>query len=33
MNSTNTSAQKILSSGFKFKYPHLEQALADIYGQ
>jgi uncharacterized protein (TIGR01777 family) len=33
INSTNTSAQKILSSGFKFKHPHLEQALADIYGQ
>ncbi|MBB6274498.1 hypothetical protein HDF26_004976 [Pedobacter cryoconitis] len=33
MNSTNTSAQKILSSGFKFNYTHIEQALADIYGQ
>lgn len=33
LNSTNTSAQKILSSGFKFKYTHIEQALADIYGQ
>ena len=33
MNSTNTSAQKILSSGFKFKYPHIEQALTDIYSQ
>jgi len=33
INSTNTSAQKILSSGFKFKYTHIEQALADIYDQ
>lgn len=33
LNSTNTSAQKILSSGFNFKYTHIEQALADIYGQ
>jgi len=33
LNSTNTSAQKILSSGFNFKYTHIEQALADIYGR
>jgi uncharacterized protein (TIGR01777 family) len=33
LNSTNTSAQKILSSGFKFKYTHIDQALADIYNR
>jgi len=32
LNSTNTSAQKILDAGFIFKYTHLEDALADIYG-
>ncbi|KIO76616.1 cell division inhibitor [Pedobacter lusitanus] len=31
MNSTHTTAQKILSSGFLFRYTHLEEALADIY--
>lgn len=31
--STNTSAQKLLDSGFIFKYTHLEDALADIYRQ
>lgn len=30
--STNTSAQKILSADFKFKYTQLEDALSDIYG-
>ncbi len=29
--STNTSAQKLLSTGFKFKHPQLEDALSDIY--
>ncbi len=29
--SNNTSAQKLLDEGFKFKYTHLEDALADIY--
>ncbi|TCD02561.1 TIGR01777 family oxidoreductase [Pedobacter psychroterrae] len=31
LNSTNTSAQKILDTGFEFKFTHLEDALADIY--
>ncbi|AMQ01522.1 hypothetical protein AY601_4692 [Pedobacter cryoconitis] len=31
INSTHTTAQKIESSGFIFKYPQLEQALSDIY--
>lgn len=31
MNSTNTSAQKLLDTGFNFKFTHLEDALADIY--
>lgn len=30
-NSTNASAHKLLSSGFVFKFPELEQALTDIY--
>ncbi|QNN41150.1 TIGR01777 family oxidoreductase [Pedobacter roseus] len=29
--SNNTSAQKILDSGFKFKFTHLEDALKDLY--
>lgn len=29
--STNTSAQKLLSADFKFKYTQLDDALADIY--
>jgi len=29
--SNNTSAQKLLDEGFRFKYTHLEDALADIY--
>lgn len=32
LNSTHTTAQKIESSGFIFKYTQLEQALSDIYG-
>lgn len=31
--STNTSAQKLLDTGFIFKYTHLEDALADIYSK
>lgn len=31
LNSNNTSAQKLLDTGFKFKYSKLELALADIY--
>lgn len=31
LNSANTSAQKILDTGFEFKFTHLEDALADIY--
>lgn len=31
INSTNTSAQKLLDTGFQFKFTHLEDALADIY--
>jgi uncharacterized protein (TIGR01777 family) len=30
--STNTSAQKLLSADFKFKYTQLQDALSDIYG-
>ena len=30
--STNTSAQKLLSSEFRFKYTQLKDALSDIYG-
>ncbi|SMC80881.1 TIGR01777 family oxidoreductase [Pedobacter nyackensis] len=30
--STNTSAQKLLSTDFRFKYTQLEDALSDIYG-
>lgn len=29
--SNNTSAQKILDTGFKFKFTHLEDALEDLY--
>ncbi|WP_421938251.1 TIGR01777 family oxidoreductase [Pedobacter sp.] len=29
--SSNTSAQKILDSGFKFKFTHVEDALRDLY--
>ncbi|KLT66175.1 TIGR01777 family oxidoreductase [Pedobacter sp. BMA] len=29
--SSNTSAQKILDAGFKFKFTHLNDALADLY--
>lgn len=29
--SNNTSAQKILDAGFKFKFTHLEDALEDLY--
>lgn len=32
LNSTNTSAQKLLSTGFIFSYTQLEDALSDIYG-
>ena len=32
LNSTHTTAQKLESSGFIFKYTQLEQALSDIYG-
>jgi len=31
LNSTNTSAQKILDAGFEFKFTNIEDALADIY--
>ena len=31
LNSTNTSAQKLLDTGFKFKFTHLEDALNEIY--
>jgi uncharacterized protein (TIGR01777 family) len=31
INSTNTSAQKLLDTGFVFKYNRLEDALSDIY--
>ncbi|WP_158798304.1 TIGR01777 family oxidoreductase [Pedobacter sp. L105] len=31
LNSTNTSAQKLLDTGFIFKYIYVEDALADIY--
>ena len=31
--STNTSAQKLLDTGFIFKFTHLEAALADIYSK
>lgn len=33
LNSTNTSVQKLLSTGFIFKYTLLDNALSDIYGQ
>jgi hypothetical protein len=32
LGSTNTSAQKIETDGFAFKYPDLSKALNDIYG-
>lgn len=32
LNSTNTSVQKLLSTGFIFKYTLLDNALSDIYG-
>lgn len=32
LNSTNTSVQKLLSTGFVFKYTQLDEALSDIYG-
>jgi uncharacterized protein (TIGR01777 family) len=32
LNSTNTSAQKLLSTGFIFSYTQLEDALSNIYG-
>ncbi|RNL54956.1 TIGR01777 family oxidoreductase [Pedobacter jejuensis] len=31
--SSNTSAQKLLDSGFKFKFTRVEEALADIYSK
>ena len=31
LNSTNTSAQKMLNTGFTFKFTHLDDALSDIY--
>ena len=31
LNSTNTSAQKLLDTGFLFKFTHVEDALSDIY--
>ncbi|WP_240755191.1 TIGR01777 family oxidoreductase [Pedobacter sp. SYP-B3415] len=31
--STNTSVQKLLDAGFLFKFTHLKDALASIYGQ
>jgi len=31
--SSNTSAQKLLSADFKFKYTQLTDALSDIYGR
>ncbi len=31
LSSTNTSAQKVLDSGFTFKYTHLQDALTAIY--
>ncbi|KEQ29061.1 hypothetical protein N180_18120 [Pedobacter antarcticus 4BY] len=33
LNSNNTSVQHLLDTGFKFKYTHLEDALAAIYSQ
>ena len=33
LNSTNTSAQKMLDTGFSFKFTHLDNALSDIYKQ
>jgi len=32
LNSTDTSAQKLLDTGFLFKFTHVEDALSDIYG-
>jgi uncharacterized protein (TIGR01777 family) len=31
LNSNRTSAEKLCNSGYKFKFTHLEPALADIY--
>lgn len=31
LNSNNTSAKKLAATGFIFKFPHLEDALSDIY--
>jgi uncharacterized protein (TIGR01777 family) len=31
LNSTNTSAQKLLTAGFQFEYTQLDDALSDIY--
>jgi uncharacterized protein (TIGR01777 family) len=31
LNSNNTSAQKLLDTGFIFRYPKVEEALSDIY--
>lgn len=31
--SSNTSAQKILDAGFKFRYTHLDEALKALYGR
>jgi NAD dependent epimerase/dehydratase family enzyme len=32
LSSTKVSAQKIEDAGFKFKYPVIKEALAEIYG-
>lgn len=32
LNSNRTSSDKIVESGFKFKYPKLESALSELYG-
>jgi hypothetical protein len=33
LNSTKTTSDKIIESGYMFKYPKLEQALENIYGK
>jgi uncharacterized protein (TIGR01777 family) len=33
LNSTNISVEKILDAGYQFKYPHLQDALSEIYGE